>query len=61
MASVSSMTTNALVGLLRSDAGVPLAIAELVASESIELPSVPAAQILAANIAPDLADRSQGV
>jgi hypothetical protein len=57
--SISSIT-GVLLGLLRSDAGVPRTVAELAATESMELPPIPPAQFVAGNLAPDLADKTHG-
>jgi hypothetical protein len=60
MARVGSITTAALVGLLRSDAGISAAIAELAAADSLDLPAIAASQILPTNVSADLVDKSQG-
>lgn len=60
MARVASVTTTALAGLLRSDVGVPAAVAALAAVEPIELAAVTPAQIVPANLTVEIADRSHG-
>jgi len=59
MAQVGSSTARTLLSLLRAESGLPAAIAAIALRENIELPSLKEAQILAQNVAFELADCRQ--
>jgi hypothetical protein len=61
MGRIGSLITATLTGVLGSDRGLPLAVAELAEAEKIELPSIPQSQIVAGNVTIEVADRSPTV
>jgi len=58
MALVGTLTTNKLVAKLTGSEGLPGAVADLAAGQSLSLPSIGAGQIIAQNVAPDISEKS---
>jgi hypothetical protein len=60
VALIGTLTTQKLVSLLASDAGMPASIADLAASGGTEVPIFHGKQVIAQNVAPDIAERTTG-
>lgn len=60
MSSIGSITTRKVVDLLGSEAGIPASIAALSASEKAQVPAFSGRQVIAQNVAPEVAERSTG-
>lgn len=58
MPEIARMTTSKLMGILQGSEGVPAAVAALSQIHSVPLPAVAPEQIMAQNVAPDVAERS---
>ncbi len=61
MAQTGNRAASTLAGFLQADSGVAAGIAAVTLRENVELASIPAAQILAQNVAAELAERTPGV
>jgi len=55
---IAGSVTAKLWGVLTAENGVPAAVAALSAEQAVELPSINAEQIIAQNVAPEIAERS---
>ena len=60
MALIGSLTTQKVVSLLAAEGGMPASIAALADSEQAVLPVFSAKQVIAQNVAPEIAERSAG-
>ena len=60
MAFIGTLTTQKLVSLLASDAGMPASIANLAAGRGTDVPIFYGKQVIAQNVAPDIAERTTG-
>ena len=58
MLRIGSATAQKLLGILTGTAGLPGTVAELAAEANLELPQIVVDQILAQNVAPELAERA---
>ena len=58
MPEIASMTTSKLMAILTGGEGLPAAVAGLSQAQNLVLLPVSTAQIIAQNVAPDLAERS---
>ena len=58
MPEIARMTTNKLMGILTGSEGVSAAVAALSQAQNLSLAAVGSEQIIAQNVAPDLAERS---
>src|SRR5579863_10342231 len=58
MAQVASVTTTQLAGLLTATTGLPASVAEIAAGASIPIPEITVSQIVAQNVAADIAEIS---
>lgn len=61
MAAIGALATQAVVSLLNANTGLSLAMSNLSAQGCTELPAIGVAQVLAQNIASDVAERTTGV
>lgn len=61
MPAIGAAVTQKLVNILGADTGLPSAISTLKDRESVELPSISAAQVASQNIAYEVAERTAGV
>ena len=60
MAIIGTLTTQKVVSLLATDAGMPGSVAELAAAEKAGIPVFSSKQVIAQNVAPEIAERSTG-
>lgn len=58
MALVGTLTTSKLVGVLTGSEGLPGAVADLSAGQSLALPAMSTGQIIAQNVTPEISERS---
>ena len=61
MPAIGALATQTVVSILNGNTGLPFAISSLNEQEGVELPAIGAAQVLAQNIAFDIAERTAGV
>jgi hypothetical protein len=61
MAAIGRAATEKTVGLLAGETGLPFTVAALMESEAVELPAITSGQVLAENVAHDIAERKPGV
>jgi hypothetical protein len=61
MAAIARAATEKVAGILAADTGLPFAVASLRESEAAELPAIESAQVLAQNIAYEVAEKKPGV
>jgi hypothetical protein len=61
MPAIGALATQAVVNLLNANTGLSFTMSSLTAQESVELPAINAGQVLAQNIAADVAERTTGV
>ena len=60
MALIGTLTTRKVVTLLAADAGMPASVGELAADEEAQVPLFSSKQVIAQNVAPEIAERSTG-
>lgn len=60
MTQIGTLAAQKVVGLLSADSGLPATIAELNAELGVALPVFRAQQVVAQNVAPEIAERSTG-
>jgi hypothetical protein len=60
MALIGTLTTQKVVNLLAADAGMPASVAGLAANEEAQVPAFSSKQVIAQNVAPEIAERSTG-
>src|SRR5579872_2337458 len=58
MASVGSLTTTKLMGILVGSGGIPDTVAAFAAQQNLSLPAITLQQIVAQNVPPEIAERS---
>ena len=58
MASVGSLTTTKLMGILVGSGGIPDTVAAFAAQQNLSLPVITSQQIVAQNVPPEIAERS---
>ncbi len=61
MPAIGALATQTVVSILNGNTGLPFAISSLEQQEGVELPAIGAAQVMAQNIAFDMAERTAGV
>jgi hypothetical protein len=61
MAQVGSVVKDKVIGLLTGASGLPLQLGQISQSSGVQLPPIPPAQVLAQNVAAELAERSAKV
>jgi len=58
MLQIAGLSTQKVMGVLAADHGLPAAVEALVLQQGLKLPAVAARQIIAQNVAPDVAEQS---